>query len=166
MMIYILCCLMMSTIFCFSEGTVENLDGIKCSIELGQKQLDAKVDRYNDLLKKTYKKKQQVEGETLSGQAQEDESIDNTVLRQLSAEIEKAQETLDKRIELYNKTLKEKADQTTENDQEDLVVLLREEVQRLTNMVERLQKDVRDLKMGRDGRQTENKQKPFSLLAD
>jgi len=156
----------MNTIFCFSEETVENLDEIKSGIELGQQRLDAKVERYNDLLKKTYKKNQQVEGEPFSDQAQVDESIDNTALRQLSAEIEKEQETLDKRVELYNKTLKEKADQTMGNDPEDLVVLLREEMQRLTNMVERLQKDVRDLKMDRDGRQTENKQKPFSLLAD
>ncbi len=153
---YILYCFMMSTMFCFSETTLENLDELKAGIELGQKVLDEKVERYNELLKKTYKQKQanerktddhaEAQDEKHEGTKQEEEPADHSELQQLSEEIEKEQKTLDKKVELYNQKLKWKADQTEESGQEDLVGLLRAEVQRLTNMVEHLQKDIRDLK--------------------
>lgn len=153
---YILYCFMMSTMFCFSETTLENLDELKAGIELGQKVLDAKVERYNELLKKTYKQKQaneyktddhvEVQDEKHEGTKQKEKPADHSELQQLSEEIEKEQKTLDKKVELYNQKLKWKADQAEESGQEDLVGLLREEVQRLTNMVEHLQKDIRDLK--------------------
>ncbi|HCU06462.1 MAG TPA: hypothetical protein DIC42_02610, partial [Holosporales bacterium] len=168
MNIYILYCFIMSTIFCCAEPIVENLDEIKSGIELGQKLLDAKVERYNELLKQTYVKKQehapeQVQKDAIlpvdnaikdvksaeknsDTQTAEAEKADNSELQQLSEEIEKEQEILDKKVELYNQKLKWKADQAEEKEPEDLVALLREEVQRLTNMVEHLQNDMKNVK--------------------
>jgi tetratricopeptide (TPR) repeat protein len=153
---YILYCFLTSSFFCFSEVNVENLDDIKSGIELGQKCLDAKVERYNDLFKKTYKKNQKNDRKIDDHVAEQDakladikkdeEHAENSELKKLSEEIEKEQDLLDKKVEVYNQKLKQKADQAEDNSPEDLVGLLREEVQRLTNVVEHLQKEMKDFK--------------------
>lgn len=194
MHIYVLFCLVVSTIFCFSEENIENLDAMKNGIELGQKILDEKVERYNELLKKHHQKKQkglqekkntqalvgskrtrggervddgstgnaanakvkdgsavvEKEGDSSGDKAGSqivEESADERELRRLSLEIEKEQDVLDRRVERYNQKLQKKSDQEAEDKaHDDLVEPLREEIRRLTNLVEHLQKDMKEFK--------------------
>ena len=193
MNIYVLCSLVMSTVFCFSEENTENLDALKNGIELGQKVLDEKVERYNELLKKYHKEKQRIKDKknsevvvgdqrTGDGSSADDKKMDlladnqgkngsalvkkegdssvkkggeklpektaaELELRRLSTEIEEEQATIDKKVESYNKALQKKTAQEEEDKEHaDLVEPLKAQLQHLTNMVEHLQKEMKEFK--------------------
>ncbi|PIZ32670.1 MAG: hypothetical protein COY39_04990 [Alphaproteobacteria bacterium CG_4_10_14_0_8_um_filter_37_21] len=156
MNISLLCCLIVSTVFCFSEEYAENLEALKDGIELGQKILDEKVVRYNDLLKQHHKKKQGIKNYQKIGVVadkkenntqQPKETADERELRLLSLAIEEEQAVIDKRVEDYNKTLQKKSDKEAQDKERDnLLGPLHEEIRRLTHIVEQLQKDINELK--------------------
>ncbi|MDP2193375.1 MAG: hypothetical protein Q8K36_02475 [Alphaproteobacteria bacterium] len=145
--------------------TEEQLNAVRSGIDVAQKLLNQKVEKYNKLLRENHNAKKRLESKDAKAASQENQEVvlkgdrvvlvpDNTLeeqekeLKRLNAEIDQEQESLDRRIAAYNKQLENLKGRPLPgiNDNAANTDTLRQEIEQLKTLVGELKTQLNDFK--------------------